>query len=76
MEKLQKELKALLSAPALEQRGRVLWRSLVAQGSHARAIPVVLGCFFLRAAQSGVHVNEEVLRSFWPETRRVDADRL
>ena len=33
--------------------------SAVASGSHGRAIPVVLGCFFLRAAQSGVHVNEE-----------------
>eukprot|EP00435_Cladocopium_sp_Y103_P036059 s1426_g9.t1 len=75
MENLQKELKALLSAPALEQRGHILWCSLAAQGNHARAIPVVLGCFFLRAAQSGVHLNEEVLRSFWPESWRGDVDR-
>eukprot|EP00434_Breviolum_minutum_P045997 symbB.v1.2.041372.t1/scaffold8113.1/size7644/1 len=76
---LSKELEALLSQPTLlSQRGRELWQNLAKEGNgNPRAVPVVLGCFFLRAVQSGVQVKEEVLRGFWsPEQQKEAVDKL
>ncbi|CAJ1417554.1 unnamed protein product, partial [Effrenium voratum] len=71
MEGLRRELEALREAPA---RGHELWQRMPGTGN---PLPVVLGCLMVHASRTGVHVDQEVLRSFWPpEMRREAKQRL